>query len=118
MDKIIVAILGGGGIAFVLWFFLGKKSKEVKVDDRVEIIVEGGYSPEKIVVKKDQKTTLVFNRKDPSECLAEVVIPEFKIRKSLPLVKNTEIEIVPKKAGEFGFECGMGMFKGKIVVKE
>jgi len=118
LDKIIVVISGIGLIGFVLWFFLGKKSKEVKVNDKVEIIVEGGYSPEKIIVKKDQKTTLVFNRKDPSDCLEEVVIPEFKVRKSLSLGKNTEIEIVPKKTGEFGFECGMGMFKGKIVVKD
>lgn len=117
MDKVIVAISGIGAIAFVLWFFLGKKSKEVKVDNRVEIIVEGGYSPEKIVVKKNQKTTLVFNRKDPSDCLEEVVISEFKIRKSLPLGEKTEIEITPTTTGEFGFECGMGMFKGKIIVK-
>lgn len=118
MDKIIVVVSGIGLICFVLWFFLGKKSKEVEVNDKVEIIVEGGYSPEKIIVKNNQKTTLVFNREDPSDCLEEVVIPEFKIRKSLPLGKTTEIEIVPKKTGEFVFECGMGMFKGKIVVKE
>lgn len=111
-------ISGAAAIIFVLWFFLGKKTKGILAREKVEIQVEGGYSPEKIILKKGLKTTLVFSRKDPSDCLEEVVIPEFKVRKKLPMNQKTEIEITPQKAGEFGFECGMGMFKGKIIVKE
>lgn len=118
MDKITVLILGIGAIAFVLWYFLGnKKTKEVVVSNKIEITVEGGYTPDKIVLKKGETTTLIFNRKDPSDCLEEVVIPKFKIRKSLNLNQKTEIKITPENEGEFGFECGMGMFKGKIIVK-
>ncbi|RJO61867.1 cupredoxin domain-containing protein [candidate division WS5 bacterium] len=117
MDKIIVLITGMGSIVFILWFFLGKKTKGVFAKERVEIKVEGGYSPDKIIVKKGRKTTLVFHRKDPSDCLEEVIIPEFKIRKKLPLGERVEVEITPEKTGEYGFECGMGMFKGKIIVK-
>lgn len=118
MDKIVVALAGIGLTGFVLWFFLGnKKTKAVEAMGRVEIIVDGGYTPDKLIVKKGQKTTLVFYRKDPSDCLEEVVIPDFKVRKSLKLNKKTEITIKPEKKGEYGFECGMGMFKGKIIVK-
>ena len=118
MDNIIVVTLGIGAIIFVLWFFLGKKEKAVEAGRRIEIIVEGGYSPDKIITEKGQETTLIFNRKDSSDCLEEVVIPKFKIRKFLPLGEKTEVKITPEKTGEFGFECGMGMFKGKIIVRK
>lgn len=117
MDKIIVLIAGMAAIIFVLWFFLGKKTKGIAAKKTIEIKVEGGYSPEKIIIKKGHKTTLVFNRVDPTDCLEEVVIPEFRVKRKLPLNRKTEIEITPEKEGEFGFECGMGMFKGKIIVK-
>ena len=83
----------------------------------IDIIVDGGYSPSTIVVKKGQTIKLNFLRKDPSSCLEEVVLGEFKIRRYLPLNKKVTIEIKPQKEGEFPFECGMNMYHGKIIVK-
>lgn len=118
LDKLIVLVSGTGLIIFVLWFFLGKKGKVVEASNRVEILVEGGYSPNKIILQKGRKTTLVFDRRDSTDCLEEVAIPEFKVKRRLPLNQKTEIEIKPEKTGSFGFECDMGMFKGRIIVKE
>ena len=115
-DKIIVTIVGLLGIAFTYWFFLMKKEKEVKVQDSVDIVVNGGYSPNVISIPKGKPTTLNFIRKDPSSCLEEIVIPDFKIRKYLPLNKTTPIQITPKKSGTFEISCGMNMFHGKIIV--
>jgi plastocyanin domain-containing protein len=58
-----------------------------------------------------------FLRKDPSSCLEEVVIGDFKIRKYLPLNKEVTLEINPQKKGVFSFSCGMGMFHGKIIIR-
>lgn len=116
MDKLFVAIFGIAGIIFTHWFFFMKKDTVVLVSDSVDIIVEGGYSPATISVKKGSITTLHFMRKDPSTCLEEIVIPEFKIRKYLPLNKTTSIEIKPEKEGEYSMSCGMNMFHGKIIV--
>lgn len=116
-DKILVAITGFVGIVFTYWFFLMKKEKEVKVMDEVDIKVSGGYSPEVISVPKGKTTKINFIRTDPSDCLAEVVLSDFKIRKELPLNKKVSIEITPEKAGEYGYACGMNMFHGKIVVR-
>lgn len=116
LDEIIVFIAGVGGIAFTYWFFLAKKDKVVAVSDNVDITVDGGYSPEVISIPKDKKTTLHLTRKDPSNCLEEIVIPEFKIRRYLPLNKEVKIDITPKKSGTFEFACGMNMFHGKIIV--
>lgn len=117
VDKIIVATVGVLGMIFVYWFFLLKKVKEVAVADNVEIIVNGGYSPEVISIPKGKATKITFIRHDSNSCLEEVVLGDFKIRKQLPLNKPVTIEVIPHKAGEFGYSCGMGMFHGRIIVK-
>ena len=117
MDKAVVTIIGLVGIIFTYWFFLMKKDKEVSANGSIDVIVEGGYSPSLISVKKGQKVTLNFLRKDQNECLEEILFPDFKIKKYLPLNKVVSIEIQPKTAGEYGFVCGMNMFHGKVVAK-
>ena len=116
-DNIIVTAVGLGVILFIYWFFLMKNDKAVTAGDVVDIMVEGGYSPATIVVTKGKTTTLRFTRKDPSGCLEEIVIPEFKIRKFLPLNEIVSIELKPEKVGEYEFVCGMSMFHGKLIVK-
>lgn len=118
MDKIVVAILSFFGIIFTFWFFLMKNEKEVAVEgDSIDIIVEGGYQPEVISLKKGKTAKLNFLRKDSSSCLEEVVLSDFKIRKFLPLNQKVTIELTPKVTGEFPFSCGMNMFHGKLVVR-
>jgi plastocyanin domain-containing protein len=117
MDKIIVSIFGVIFIGFTYWFFLGKKEKEVKANGSIDILVKGGYTPARIVIPQNRTTTINFLREDQSTCLEEVVLADFKIRKYLPLNQKVSISINPKKKGEFGFSCGMGMFHGKLIVK-
>jgi plastocyanin domain-containing protein len=117
IDKILVLIFSGLGVAFTYWFFLMKKEKEVAVSDSVDITVEGGYNPNVISVPFGKLTKLNFIRKDTNSCLEEVVLGDFKVSKYLPLNQKVTIEITPEKKGEFGYSCGMNMFHGKIVVK-
>lgn len=118
IDKLLVSIISLAGIGFTYWFFLMKDEKEVSMSgDSIDITVDGGYQPEVISIPKDKTTKINFFRKDPSSCLEEVVLSEFKIRKFLPLNQKVTVELLPKKKGEFRFECGMNMFHGKIIVK-
>lgn len=117
LDKLLVIIFSGLGIVFVYWYFLLKNEQETKVEESADIIVEGGYSPGVISIPVNKTTKLNFLRKDPSSCLEEVVIPDFKIRKVLPLNEKVTIELTPQTKGEFNFSCGMNMFHGKIVVR-
>lgn len=116
LDKIIVAISGIAGIFFIYWFFLMKKEQVVEVENSVNILVDGGYSPNTIAISKGKTTQLNFFRKDPSTCLEEVVLSEFKIKKYLPLNKTVSISITPEKVGTYNIVCGMNMFHGKIIV--
>lgn len=117
MDKIIVALGGLGIIGFIWWFFFGKQDEAVLAGETVNILVNGGYSPESIKIKNNKTTKLIFKRTDKNSCLDEIVIPDFKIKKYLPLNTDVEINITPKKAGVYKTQCGMGMFHGKIIVE-
>ena len=118
IDKILVLILSILGILLTYWVFLKKEDKQVEAKgDEIDIIVEGGYKPASIVIPFGKTTKLNFFRKDPSSCLEEVVLGDFKIRKFLPINEKVTLEVTPQKKGEFGFSCGMEMFHGKIIVK-
>lgn len=87
-------------------------------EEGITIKVNGGYNPSTIVLQKGKKTTLTFVRTDPSSCLEEVVISDFKIKKFLPLHESVTIELKPDKSGTFNFSCGMNMYHGKLIVND
>ena len=84
----------------------------------IKVIVKGEYSPDRIVVKKGRPVRLLFYREDDSECSAQVVFPDLKVKQDLALKKDTAVAYVPEKEGEFTFACGMDMMKGKLVVEK
>ncbi|WP_068818286.1 cupredoxin domain-containing protein [Phormidesmis priestleyi] len=116
-------ILGGVGlIGLELWWFLLSKSKSQTADthqgvQEATITVDGGYEPNRVVVKAGQLVRLNFDRRDPSSCLEAVRLPEFRIAKDLPLNQVTPIEFTPTQPGEYEFVCGMNMFRGVIEVQ-
>jgi len=96
---------------------LEKKEETINVEDSVDILVNGGYKPENIRIRKGKTTKLLFKRTDPNTCLEEINIPDFKIKKFLPMNEKVEIDLTPDKEGTFQTVCGMGMFHGKIIVE-
>lgn len=108
-------------IGLELWWFLLSKPKSYKARSQqgiqeVDVVVEGGYEPNRIVVQAGQPIRLNFLRKDPSSCLEEIRIPDFQIVKTLPLNQKTAIEFTPQQPGDYTFTCGMNMFRGVIQV--
>ena len=116
MDKTIVAVTGAALIAFIYWFFFGKKEETMEAKTSWNVIVEGGYQPAMITIPKDRQSTITFSRKDPNSCLEEVIIDDFKIKQYLPINKPVTITLSPTKTGTYGIHCGMNMFHGKILV--
>ena len=116
MDKIIVTSLGLGTIAAIYWFFFGKKEESMKASDTWNIIVEGGYKPNVIKIFKDKPATLTFTRKDPNPCLEEIVLPDYKIKKFLPINKPVTITLPLPHPDKISIHCGMNMFHGRIEV--
>ncbi len=116
MDKIIVTISGLFAIVGIYWFFFGKKDDVAKVGEALTIVVDGGYKPNVIKLKQGKPVTLTFLRKDPSSCLEEVILADYKIKQFLPLNKPVTITLNPPHPKTSDFRCGMNMFHGRIEV--
>jgi plastocyanin domain-containing protein len=77
---------------------------------------EKGFTPGSVALKKGAPTTLVFRRTTDETCATKVVFPELNLTKDLPLNQPVSVEIPSGEARTLTFQCGMGMFKGKIVI--
>ncbi len=84
----------------------------------VDIIVDGGYTPDRIEVRSGEPVKLNFFRKDPSSCLEQVLLPDFNQALDLTLNQTTTVEILPEKPGEYTFTCGMNMYRGVIIAED
>lgn len=87
------------------------RTVKVKVD-------RNGFSPSSIDAEAGHKLNLVFRRTDKNNCGNVVVFPQRKIRRSLPIGKNVVVSLIPTESGQITFTCGMGMYKGSVVVSE
>ncbi len=114
-----------GGLALIgleLWWFLVSKTQAQQATanqgiQELTIQVDGGYDPNRVVVKAGQPVRLKFFRKDPSNCLGKIILPDFHIAKDLDLNRMTPVEFTPKTPGEYPFTCGMNMARGVLEVK-
>ena len=96
----------------------GSASSESIVGRRVDINVgEHGFIPSAVDVKKGEATTLVFTRTSNSTCAFEVVFPELNLKKDLPLKRPVAVAVPVDEARTIAFQCGMGMYKSKVVVQ-
>ena len=60
MEKIIVIVSGVGLIGLIYWFFFAKKEDViVAAGESIEVLVDGGYKPENIKIKKGKTTKLI-----------------------------------------------------------
>jgi plastocyanin domain-containing protein len=106
-------IVGLGGAFFVQSNVVEAHTRTVKI--RVD---KNGFSPASIEAEAGHKLNLVFTRADKDNCGGTVVLPKYKIRKALPVGKDVIVSITPTAAGNISFTCGMGMYKGSIVVSD
>ncbi len=76
-----------------------------------------GFSPSEVTLKAGVPARLVFTRVSAEGCGTEIVFPDLKIKKALPLNKPVTIDITPQSGKTLSFACGMDMMKGKVVVR-
>ena len=107
-------------IAWYFWF-APKAQTRVAVSasgaQEVAITVKGGYTPDVIVVQKGRPVRLTFTRQESSACSEKVLFPDFNQNALLPEGEQVTLEFTPDKPGEFGFQCQMGMLRGRLIVE-
>jgi plastocyanin domain-containing protein len=120
----LIAILSGLALTILIaWYFwfAPKAQTRVAVSEsgaqEVAITVKGGYTPDVIVVQKGRPVRLTFTRQESSACSEQVLFPDFNKSSPLPEGQPMTIELTPEKAGEYGFQCQMGMLRGKLIVE-
>lgn len=122
-DKIIVTLVGLGAIAFIVWFFWMAKRPGIKAGvtssgyQEAMVLVKGGYTPDVILVERGKPVRLNFVRTESSSCSEMVLFPDFNKSAKLPEGETIAVELMPDKAGEYGFQCQMGMLRGKLIVE-
>jgi plastocyanin domain-containing protein len=88
----------------------GVQQTKVIVDDK-------GFTPSHVEVKKGKAASLVFVRTTDDTCAKEVVFPEIKLEKDLPLRTAVAIDIPTGEARTLTFQCGMAMYKSAVVIQ-
>ena len=123
IDQILVTSIGVLAIAGIGAFFLLPKGKETRAVlsssgfQEAMILVKGGYTPDLIVADADRPIRLTFLRTESGACSDRVVFADFHKSIELPEGQSVALELPAAKAGEYGFQCGMGMLRGKLVVR-
>jgi plastocyanin domain-containing protein len=121
--QITVTIIGLAVSIFIAWFFWFAPKGQTRAAagasgiQEVAVTVKGGYTPDVIVVKAGQPVRLTFTRQESSACSEEVLFPDFNKSSLLPEGQPVALEFTPEKPGEYGFQCKMGMLRGKLVVE-
>jgi plastocyanin domain-containing protein len=85
-----------------------------RVDIRVD---ERGYHPARVPVRPGETVTLVFTRTSSRGCGGSVVIPSRAVRRELPVGRPVEITLTIRDREEVTFTCGMGMYRGALLVE-
>ncbi len=121
--QIFVILAGLTLTALIAWYFWFAPKAQTRVAvsasgaQEAAITVKGGYTPDVIVVQKGRPVRLTFTRQESAACSEKVLFPDFNQNALLPEGEPTTIEFTPEKAGEYGFQCQMGMLRGKLIVE-
>lgn len=97
--------------------FSRSKHTDTEEGDGRRVVVDGGYAPETIVVSAGEPVRLIFHRLDASPCSEEVIFPEQGVRASLAEHRDVAVELPASEPGDYEFHCGMGMLRGRLVVR-
>jgi plastocyanin domain-containing protein len=116
LSGIVLTIL----IAWYFWFALKPQTRAIVTEagaQEVAVTVKGGYTPDVIVVQHGRPVRLIFTRHESSACSEKVLFQDFNQNALLPEGEQVTLEFTPEKPGEYGFQCQMGMLRGKLVVE-
>lgn len=81
-------------------------------------VTDRGYSPAEIVAKAGEEVRLAFRREGNANCGGTIVFPELGIRRDLPAGEVVLVVLPAVKIGTYRFSCGMGMYKGAVLVRK
>ena len=88
------------------------KRKRPTIQKVTIALTEKGYQPTSLKLRRGIPAQVTFIRRVSPTCGTQLVIPEYDIKRDLPLNEPVLVEFTPTKSGKFSFSCGMGMLRG------
>ena len=82
---------------------------------RIEINTRG-YQPASLRLRRGVPARVTILRTTDATCAKEIVLPDFNIRRALPLNQPVVVSFTPKTRRTFTFICGMKMLSGTLIV--
>lgn len=83
-----------------------------------EIVVRGRYRPDTVALRAGVPTRLLFNRQEDTPCSERVIFFGLKQEQRLAPFATTAVQFIPSDSGEFLFTCAMGMYQGRLLVRQ
>jgi plastocyanin domain-containing protein len=123
MDPTQIAVVSVAALValFISLFFFGPRgrTRAAAADglQTVELTVDNGYRPDRIVVKAAVPVRLQALRADRSPCSEQLVLPDLGITRHLPTGKVVTIDLPALRPGQYEFTCGMNMLRGRLMVE-
>ena len=76
-----------------------------------------GFTPARLEIPAGKATTIAVTRDAQPNCASKMVIPDAGITRDLPPGKTVLITLPAMQAKEMKFACGMGRYRGLLVIK-
>ena len=125
MKKLVTSVLVAGtlcavgaALSVVSLAAPAKKAPTAKAPQKVLVTLPVDYkATPAATVKAGQPVALTFYLKSDAGCGNTVVVPAAKWKQTLKVGDKATVVYTPTKTGPLGFQCGMGMMKGSLLVK-
>jgi hypothetical protein len=101
---------GGGGQAVA--------ERKGNVQEVNMVASAGGYSPNVIKVQKGVPLRINITNDGSAGCSRSIVFPQQGVYELIPETGTKTVEFTPTSTGTLTFSCGMGMFRGQLLVEE
>jgi plastocyanin domain-containing protein len=93
------------------------KGKVPAVQELTVALTEKGYEPNNLKLRRGIPAQITFIRKVSPTGLTQIVVPDYDIKRDLPMNVPVLVEFTPQNSGTLSFSCGMGMLSGSLIVR-
>lgn len=111
-----------GWAAGYFWLADREEAREARAKDgevqEVSVLVNGGYHPDRITLRRGRPIRLRFRRTNDGESWwDDLDFPYARVVRELPEGETVVVDVGPLEPGEYTFFSGLGTMRGTLVIE-